>query len=75
MKTWLAPLTVVVALMVSSSAFGWVTPRERAALRYEVRNVRSDIRRAGPVVTPAERAVIRHDVRDLRYDVRRALWR
>lgn len=75
MKIWLAPLTVVVALVASSSAFGWVTPRERAVLRYDARNVRSDIRRAGPIVSPVERAVIRQDVRDLRYDVRRALWR
>ena len=75
MKTLLAPLTVVVALMVSSNAFAWVTPGERGVIRYDVRNVRSDIRRAGPVVAPVERAAIRHDVRDLRYDVRRAVWR
>ena len=75
MKTLLAPLAVVVALMVSSSALAWVTPRERAVLRYDAWNVRSDIRRAGPFVGPVERAVIRHDVRDFRYDFRRAVWR
>jgi hypothetical protein len=75
MKTLLAPLAVVVALVVSSNAFAWVTQRERAVLRYDAWNVRSDIRRAGPIVGPVERAVIRHDVRDLRYDVRRAVWR
>jgi hypothetical protein len=74
MKTLLAPLAVVVALMVSSNALAWITPRERAVLRYDARNVRSDIRRAGPIVGPAERAAIRHDVRDMRYDFRRSLW-
>jgi len=61
--------------MVSSNAFAWGTLRERAVLRYDVWNVRSDIRRAGPMVGPVERAGIRDDVRDLRYDVRRAVWR
>jgi len=75
MKTLLASLAVVVALMTSSSALAWVTPRERAVLRYDARNVRSDIRRAGPIVGPVERAGIRHDVRDMRYDFRRAVWR
>jgi hypothetical protein len=75
MKTLLAPLAVVVALLLSSSAFAWVTPRERAVIRHDVRDLRYDIRGAGPFYNPAERAAIRHDVRDLRYDVRRAVWR
>lgn len=75
MKTLLAPLAVVLALMLSSSAFAWVTPRERAVIRHDVRDLRYDVRQAGPFVNPAERAAIRHDMRGLRYDVRRAAWR
>jgi hypothetical protein len=73
-KTLIAPIAVAVALMLSSTAFAWVTPRERAVIRHDVRQVRADIRRAGPVVNPVERAQIRNDVRDLRHDVRRSLW-
>ncbi len=73
MKTLLAPLAVVVALMLSSSASAVVTWPERAVIRHDVRELRYDIRRAGPVVNPFERAVIRNDVRDLRWDVRRAV--
>jgi hypothetical protein len=72
MKTLLAPLAVAVALTCSSSAFAWVTPGERAVIRHEVRTVRYDVRRAGPVYTPVERHVIRHDVRDVRRDIYRA---
>jgi len=74
MKTLFAPLAVVVALMLSSTASAWVTPGERAVIRNDVRNLRYDIRTAGPIVTPLERAEIRGDIRGLRYDVRRARW-
>jgi len=74
MKTLLAPVAVVVALLISSTASAWVTPHERAVIRHDVRTVRADVLRAGPVVNPVERAVIRTDVRDLRYDVRRSRW-
>jgi len=73
MKTLFAPVAVVVALMISSTASAWVTPGERAVIRHDVRTVRADVIRAGAVVNPVERAVIRNDVRDLRYDVRRAV--
>jgi len=74
MKTLLAPLAVVVALMLSSSASAWVTPPERAVIRHDVRELRYDVRRAGPFYGPVERMNIRNDVRNLRGDVRRALW-
>jgi hypothetical protein len=73
MKTLLAPLAVVVALTLYSSAFAWVTPRERAVIRHDVRELRYDVRHAGPILNPAERAAIRNDARSLRYDVRRAV--
>lgn len=74
MKALLAPLAVVLALTVSSSAFAVVTPWERAAIRHDVRELRYDVRRSGPFYNPAERLEIRRDVRDLRYDVYRARW-
>ena len=73
-KMLLAPLTVVMVLAFASNASAWVTPRERAVIRYEVRDLRGDILRAGPVYGPVERAVIRHDVWDVRRDIRRAVW-
>jgi hypothetical protein len=75
-KMMLAPLAIVMALAFASNASAQViTPFERAVIRHDVRDLRYDIRRAGPFYNPAERAVIRHDVRNLRWDVRRSVWR
>ena len=73
-KLLLAPLTVAMVLAFGSTASAFVTPRERAVIRYEVRDLRGDILRAGPFYGPVERAVIRHEAWDVRRDIRRAVW-
>ena len=58
---------------------GWsnghsISPHERRDIREEARELRHDIRDAGPVVSPRERREIRDDVRDLQREIRQA-WR
>jgi hypothetical protein len=74
MKTLFAPLAVVMALTFSSTASAYVTRWERAGIRYEARDLRREVRQAGPQFTPSERAGIRYERRDLRREVRGAVW-
>ena len=73
-KMLLAPLCVLFVFAFAGTASAAVTPLERAVIRSDVRGLRVDVRRAGPVYGPVDRAVIRHDAWDLRRDVRRAVW-
>jgi hypothetical protein len=75
MKTFFTCVAMGAASLFASDVLAVLTPRERAVVRRDAREVRGDVRRAGALWNPAERAVSRHDVQDLRGDVRRDVRR
>jgi hypothetical protein len=54
---------------------GVITPREWREIREEARELRQEIRQAGPVVTPQERREIREESRELWQEIRQAVRR
>ena len=52
-----------------------LTPRERAVLRHEFRDLRQDLRHFGPTYNANERAILRHEMRDFSRDFNRAIRR
>jgi len=76
LKNLLAPLAVAVVLAMATSASAQViTPRERAVLRHEFRDLRQDLRHFGPTYNANERAILRHEMRDFSRDFYRAIRR